>query len=101
MEHPKDIGDRSTLAIMLGLRAQGFAVSVAFGENTRCDLVIDNGETLAREQCPTTNAACLRVEPSRNSQERYVRHAAAYEVGRVAFAIAEPGGRAGGSGSSA
>ena len=53
MEHPKDVGDRSTLAIMLALRDRGYAVYVPFGENTRCDLVIDDGEALARVQCKT------------------------------------------------
>ena len=53
MEHPKDIGDRSTLAIMLALRDCGYAVYVPFGENTRSDLVIDDGETLTRVQCKT------------------------------------------------
>jgi hypothetical protein len=31
MEHPKDVGDRTTLAIMLALRGVGFAVLVPFG----------------------------------------------------------------------
>jgi hypothetical protein len=53
MEHPKDIGDRSTLAIMLALRELGYAVYVPFGENTRCDLVIDDGLPLFRVQCKT------------------------------------------------
>jgi PD-(D/E)XK nuclease superfamily protein len=53
MEHPKDVGDRSTLAVMLALRAADYAVFVPFGENTRCDLVIDDGATLARVQCKT------------------------------------------------
>jgi PD-(D/E)XK endonuclease len=43
MEHPKDVGDRSTLAVMLALCAAGYAVCLPFGENTRCDLVIDEG----------------------------------------------------------
>jgi hypothetical protein len=158
MDHPKDIGDRSTLAIMLGLRARGYGIYVAFGENTRCDLVIDDGRSLSRVQCktgrlrqgavtfatastyahhknprvirrtyqgevdffavfcpetggvylvpiedvPTASFARLRVEPSRNRQERFVRHAAPYEVGRLSFAAtAGLGVRAGGSGSSA
>ena len=48
MEHPKDIGDRTTLAIMLALRELGFAVLVPFGENTRYDLVIDDGAKMAK-----------------------------------------------------
>ena len=53
MEHPKEIGDRSTLAAMLGLKAAGYAILVPFGENARYDLVIDDGEALARVQCKT------------------------------------------------
>jgi hypothetical protein len=53
MEHPKDVGDRSALAIMAALREQGFALLVPFGENTRYDLVIDDGRRLSRVQCKT------------------------------------------------
>jgi hypothetical protein len=53
VEHPKDIGDRTTLAVMLALREVGLGVLVPFGENTRYDLVIDNGKCLARVQCKT------------------------------------------------
>ena len=53
MEHPKDVGDRSTLAIMLALRAHGYGVYTPFGENTRCDLIIEDGEALLRVQCKT------------------------------------------------
>ncbi|MGH3052894.1 MAG: group I intron-associated PD-(D/E)XK endonuclease [Gaiellaceae bacterium] len=50
---PKLIGDRTTLAVMLALRAAGFVVLLPFGENARYDLVIDNGEQLSRVQCKT------------------------------------------------
>jgi hypothetical protein len=53
MEHPKAIGDRTTLALMLALSDAGYSVLVPFGENTRYDLVIDNGRRLARVQCKT------------------------------------------------
>jgi hypothetical protein len=53
MEHPKAIGDRSTLAAMLALSEAGFAISVPFGENTRYDLVVDDGLRLRRVQCKT------------------------------------------------
>jgi PD-(D/E)XK nuclease superfamily protein len=52
-DHPKAKGDRTTLAVMLGLHEAGFAVSVPFGENTRYDLIIDDGTSLARVQCKT------------------------------------------------
>ena len=53
MEHPKAIGDRTTLAAMLALQDVGYSILVPFGENTRYDLVIDDGEVLARVQCKT------------------------------------------------
>jgi hypothetical protein len=53
MDHPKDIGDRTTLAVMLVLREAGFGVLTPFGENTRYDLAIDDGCKLFRVQCKT------------------------------------------------
>ena len=53
MEHPKDIGDGSLLAIMAAFRAEGLALYVPFGENTRSDLIIEAGDRLARVQCKT------------------------------------------------
>jgi hypothetical protein len=53
MEHPKAVGDRSQIAITLALIDAGFAIFVPIGENTRCDLVIDDGTRLKRVQCKT------------------------------------------------
>jgi hypothetical protein len=53
MQHPKTIGDRSTLAIMLALHEAGFDLLLPFGENTRYDLAIDDGTRIARVQCKT------------------------------------------------
>jgi PD-(D/E)XK nuclease superfamily protein len=53
MEHPKAVGDRSQLAVMLALRDVGFDVYLPFGENTRCDLIVDDGIRLRRVQCKT------------------------------------------------
>jgi hypothetical protein len=50
-EHPKSVGDRSTLAVILALEANGFRVYLPFSENTRCDLVVDDGIQLGRVQC--------------------------------------------------
>jgi len=52
-KHPKDIGDRSTLAIALALQDRGWATFIPFGENTRSDLLVDNGTRLLRVQCKT------------------------------------------------
>jgi hypothetical protein len=53
MEHPKTVGERTTLAVMAVLREAGFDLYVPFGENTRVDLIIDDGNRLARVQCKT------------------------------------------------
>jgi len=58
MRHPKDIGDRSTLAIMYALQLQGHPILMPFGENTRYDLVIDTGVGLRRVQCKTGRLRC-------------------------------------------
>jgi hypothetical protein len=53
VRHPKDVGELSTLLITAALRARGYAVSVPVGENTRYDLIADNGSRLTRVQCKT------------------------------------------------
>ena len=53
MEHPKAVGDRTTLAVMLALEEAGYPFLIPFGENTRYDLAIDEGSRLARVQCKT------------------------------------------------
>jgi len=64
MEHPKAVGDRSTLAIMLALRAVGFAIYLPFGENTRSDLVIATME-------PGCLATKARLTISRSTARRH------------------------------
>jgi hypothetical protein len=53
MWHPKDVGDRSTMAIIFALHSQGLSIFMPFGENTRVDLISDNGSRLSRIQCKT------------------------------------------------
>jgi len=53
MQHPKDVGDRTTLAVMVALRTTGYVVLIPFGENTRYDLVIQSGRDFYRVQCKT------------------------------------------------
>ena len=53
MQHPKAIGDRSTLAILTALQAVGCGLYLPFGENTRCDLVIERDGRIGRLQCKT------------------------------------------------
>jgi hypothetical protein len=51
--HPKDVGDRTTLAVMLALRMAGLTVLLPFGENTRYDLVVEDRGKFFRIQCKT------------------------------------------------
>jgi hypothetical protein len=53
VEHPKDIGDRSTLAIIAALRELGYGIYLPFGENTRCDLMLERDGFVDRVQCKT------------------------------------------------
>ncbi len=53
MEHPKDIGDRSTLAIISVFREVGYGIYLPFGENTRCGLILERAGQLDRVQCKT------------------------------------------------
>lgn len=62
MEHPKDVGDRTTLAIMLALHDSGYQVAMPFGENTRYDLIVDDGDRLLRVQCKTGRMRLGAVE---------------------------------------
>jgi len=50
MDHPKAIGDRTTLAVMLALEQAGHPILVPFGENVRYDLVIEDRGRLLRIQ---------------------------------------------------
>ena len=86
--HPKDIGDRSTLAIILALQEQGCTTYLPFGENTRCDLIVDDGERLSRVRCKTGRLrrgrqATLRVSRPKNAQAKRIRFAAQYEIARI------------------
>ena len=62
MEHPKDVGDHTTLAIMLALHESGYQVATPFGENTRYDLILDDGERMLRVQCKTGRMRLGAVE---------------------------------------
>jgi hypothetical protein len=53
VEHPKDIGDRSTIAVMAALQRLGYGIYIPFGENTRCDLILEREGELSRVQCKT------------------------------------------------
>jgi PD-(D/E)XK endonuclease len=41
------------MAVMAAFQLVGYDVYIPFGENTRCDLIVDRGGSLARVQCKT------------------------------------------------
>jgi len=53
IDHPKAIGDRSVLAVMMALQETGVPFAVPFGENARYDLIVELGGDLVRLQCKT------------------------------------------------
>jgi len=61
MEHPKAVGDRTTLAVITALHACGYVVAIPFGENSRYDLVVDDRCKLQRVQCKTGRLRCGAV----------------------------------------
>jgi hypothetical protein len=82
VEHPKDVGDRSTLAIVAALREHGFGVYLPFAvycRETSGVYLVPIGKL------PGTTSAALRADPPRNNQFKRIRRAADYEIGRVAI----------------
>ena len=53
MEHPKDIGDRSTLAIIFALSSTATASSSRSVRTPGIDLILEQGAVLRRVQCKT------------------------------------------------
>ena len=68
LDHPKDIGDKTVLVVMLALRMTGRTVLTPFGENTRYDVVVDDGRVFTRVQCKTgrfrAGAVCFKTSSS-------------------------------------
>jgi len=52
-QHPKVIGNKSTLAVMSVLYELGYDLYLPFGENTRADLVVDRHGDVLRVQVKT------------------------------------------------
>jgi PD-(D/E)XK endonuclease len=55
----KALGDRSTLAVMAAFQRAGYGLYIPFGENTRCDLIVDrDGELIG---CSARRGVCERA----------------------------------------
>ena len=53
MRNSKDTGDETEARIIAELLANGYSVSIPFGDNDKYDLVLDDGTRLLRIQCKT------------------------------------------------
>ncbi|SEO51125.1 PD-(D/E)XK endonuclease [Halogranum amylolyticum] len=53
MKNTKDAGDETEAKVLSELIANGYSVSVPFGDNDKYDLVVDTGKCLYRVQCKT------------------------------------------------
>ncbi len=53
MRNSKDIGDQTEARAVSKLVANGYSVSIPFGDNDKYDLVVDDGSRLYRLQCKT------------------------------------------------
>jgi hypothetical protein len=73
-EHPKIVGDRTQLAVMATLYEAGYGLYVPFGENTRCDLIIERGDELWRVQVKTGRLRSGAVEFAVCSSYAHHRH---------------------------
>ena len=51
--HPKVVGDKTQLAVMAAMQEAGYGLYVPFGENTRCDLIVERDGQIARLQIKT------------------------------------------------
>lgn len=67
----KDKGTISELAVALTLKRLGYTVAVPIGENSRYDLIADDGNNLYRVQCKTgrvkTGAVMFNVKSVRHN----------------------------------
>ena len=88
MEHPKAKGDRSTMTIILALHEAGLAVYLPYGENTRSDLILEDGDRIKRVQCKTgrlRNGAVVFAACSSYAHHRNARSARRDYHGQIDF----------------
>ncbi|MSR35273.1 MAG: hypothetical protein EXR95_01340 [Gemmatimonadetes bacterium] len=85
-EHPKRVGDISQAKVMAALMVAGKSILLPFGENTRYDLVIDEGDRFVRLQCKTGRLGArgvIKFSTASNGQRRSIRWAEEFELGRA------------------
>ena len=73
---------------MLALEQAGYAISMPFGENTRYDLIIDDGASLSRVQCKTgrlRNGAILFATCSSYAHHRSAQFSQRDYIGQIDF----------------
>jgi hypothetical protein len=76
-----DVGDKTTLAVMLALRMAGLTVLLPFGDNTRYDLVFGPDVRFSRVQCKTGRFRSGRSSAETRKRPGRLRHRGASAVG--------------------
>jgi hypothetical protein len=72
--HPKRVGDISQIKVMAALVAAGKSILLPFGENTRYDLLIDEGERFVRVQCKTGRLSAGVIKfPTSSTYDHHAR----------------------------
>ncbi|WP_262174927.1 group I intron-associated PD-(D/E)XK endonuclease [Haloarcula laminariae] len=93
MANSKDRGDETEAAIIHRLIAEGYSVSVPFGDNDKYDIVVDSGERLHRVQCKTAwqnKSETIRFNTHSQTTKDGEYHEKTYEGEIDVFAVRYP-----------
>ncbi|WP_265109688.1 group I intron-associated PD-(D/E)XK endonuclease [Halosolutus halophilus] len=94
MSNPKAVGDETEAKIVATLIADGYSVSVPFGDNDKYDLVVDDGDRLYRIQCKTAwqnKAETIRFNTHSQTTRDGSYHEQTYDDVIDAFIVRDPG----------
>ena len=93
MGNTKDTGDETEASVIHELIANGYSVSIPFGDNDKYDLIVDDGETLHRVQCKTAwqnKESTIRFNTHSQTTADGDYHEETYQAEIDAFAIRYP-----------
>jgi hypothetical protein len=93
MRNSKDRGDETEAAIIQYLVANGYSISIPFGDNDKYDIVVNNGDRLYRVQCKTawqTKDETIRFNTHSQTTKDGEYHENTYDDEIDAFAVRYP-----------
>lgn len=93
MSNTKATGDETEARIIHEFIANGYSVSLPFGDNDKYDLVVDDGQQLYRIQCKTAwqnKDATIRFNTHSQTTANGKYHEQTYENAIDAFAVRDP-----------